>query len=162
MSRTISPAPVRKSVRVAASPTRAFEVFTAGVGLWWPETHHIGRAEYDTHVIEPRVGGRWYERGVDGSECDIGHVLAWDPPTRLVLAWQLNAEWKYNPDLVTEVEVLFTPDGEGGTRVALEHRKLERLGDAAVDLREKIDAPGGWSALLQLFAQSASNEERLK
>ena len=85
MHRTISPAPVRKSVRVAAPQERAFEVFTAGIGRWWPKSHHIGAADLDTFVIEPRAGGRWYERGVDGSECEVGKVLAWEPPARLVL-----------------------------------------------------------------------------
>jgi uncharacterized protein YndB with AHSA1/START domain len=153
---TISPAPVRRSVRVGASRERAFEVFTAGVGRWWPKTHHIGAAELDTLVIEPRQGGRWYERGVDGSECEVGKVLVWDPPARLVLCWQLSAEWKYDPDLITEVEVRFIADGANATRVELEHRNLERFGERAEAMRQQIDGPDGWSGLLQLFAQSAA------
>ena len=155
-NRTIMPEPVRKSVRVAVSPQRAFEVFTAGVGRWWPKSHHIGSAELDTQVIEPKAGGRWFERGVDGAECEIGKVLAWEPPSRLVLGWQLNADWKFDPDLVTEVEVRFLPDGANATRVELEHRNLERLRDRAEALRQQIDSPEGWGGLLQLFAQCAS------
>lgn len=103
-------------------------------------------------VIEPRVGGRWFERGNDGSECDWGRVLVWEPPVRVVLAWQLDSEWHYNPELRTEVEVRFIAESAEATRVELEHRYLERLGDQGPVLREKIDAPGGWSALLGLYA----------
>jgi uncharacterized protein YndB with AHSA1/START domain len=156
MQRTIMPAPVRKSVRVSAPRERAFEVFTAGIGRWWPKTHHIGAADLDTHVIEPRQGGRWFERCVDGSECEVGKVLVWDPPARLVLAWQLNADWKYDPNLITEVDVQFIAESASDTRVELEHRNLERMGDGVDTIRQKIDAPDGWGALLQLFAQSAT------
>jgi len=157
MNQTVMPAPVRKSVRVDAPPERAFEVFTAGIGRWWPKSHHIGAAELDAPVIEPKAGGRWYERGVDGVECEIGKVLVWEPPARLVLAWQLTADWKYDRNLVTEVEVRFIPDGAGATRVKLEHRNLERYGDRTDVLRGQIDSAGGWSSLLQLFAEAAAH-----
>jgi uncharacterized protein YndB with AHSA1/START domain len=157
MSLTITPAPVRKSVRVGVPPARAFEVFTAAIGRWWPSTHSIGASAFETQVIEPRQGGRWFERGVDGVECDIGTVLVWEPPARLVLGWQLNSEWRFDPGLVTEVEVNFISDGENATRVELEHRHLERLGDRAEALRQRIDAPSGWGGLLQLFAQCANS-----
>jgi uncharacterized protein YndB with AHSA1/START domain len=156
MSQIVMPAPVRKSVRVNAPPDRAFEVFTTGIGRWWPKSHHIGASELETHVIEPKAGGRWYERGVDGVECEIGRVLLWEPPARLVLGWQLTADWKYDRNLVTEVEVRFIPDGASATRVELEHRNLERFGDRADVLRTQIDSPEGWGGLLQLFAQAAT------
>jgi uncharacterized protein YndB with AHSA1/START domain len=155
MNQTIAPAPVRKSVRVNAPPRRAFEVFTAGIGRWWPKSHHIGASDLDTHVIEPKTGGRWFERGVDGIECEIGKVLVWEPPSRLVLSWQLTPDWKYDAHLITEVEVRFSPDGADATRVELEHRNLERFGPRAEALRQQIDSPDGWGALLQLFAQAA-------
>ena len=94
-------------------------MFTSGIGRWWPKTHKIGPADLDRPVIEPQAGGRWYELDSDGSECEIGKVAVWDPPARLVLIWQLNAEWKFDPDLATEVEVQFTPEGSG-TRVRLD------------------------------------------
>lgn len=156
MQRTIMPAPVRKSIRVDAPRERAFDVFTAGIGRWWPKSHHIGAADLDTLVFEPREGGRWFERGVDGSECEVGKVLVWDPPARLVLAWQLTPEFKYDPDLVTEVEVQFIAEGANATRVELEHRNLERFGDRVDAMRQQIDGPGGWGDLLQLFAQAAT------
>jgi uncharacterized protein YndB with AHSA1/START domain len=118
--------------------------------------HDVGASELDAPVIEPKAGGRWYERSVDGVECEIGKVLVWEPPTRLVLIWQLTADWKYDRNLVTEVEVRFIPDGAGATRVELEHRNLDRYGDRADTVRQQIDAPDGWNGLLQLFAQAAA------
>jgi uncharacterized protein YndB with AHSA1/START domain len=155
MNLHVQPAPVRKTIFVASAPERAFDVFANGIGRWWPRSHKIGPADLDAPVIEPREGGRWYERDVDGSECEIGKVLVWDPPVRLVLAWQLTPDWKFDPDLVTEVEVTFTPEGDG-TRVDLEHRHLERMGERAEAARQAIDAPGGWGLLLQLFSETAA------
>ena len=157
MSAQIRPAPVRKSIRVSASPDRAFEVFTAGIGRWWPKSHKIGLADLDRPVIEPRAGGRWYELDVDGSECELGKVAVWDPPARLVLIWQLTPEFKYDPDLITEVEVTFTAEG-AGTLVELEHRDLERLGDKAEAMAEIVSGPGGWPALLALFAEESAKQ----
>lgn len=156
MSTTIRPAPVRKSIYVAASPEHAFDTFANGIGRWWPKTHKIGPADLDRPVIEPKAGGRWYELDVDGSECEIGKVSVWEPPARLVLIWQLTPEFTYDPDLITEVEVQFTREGDG-TRVDLEHRDLERMGEKADAMRESVSGPGGWPALLQLFAEEAKN-----
>ena len=155
MSSQIRPAPVRKSIFVDAPQALAFDVFTSGIGRWWPKSHKIGPADLDRPVIEPRSGGRWYELDTDGTQCEIGKVVTWEPPARLVLTWQLNAEFKFDPHLVTEVEVQFTPEGSG-TRVNLEHRHLERLGETAEALREAVDSPGGWSGLLQLYAEAAA------
>jgi len=154
MNTQIRPAPVRKSIQVNATPEHAFDTFANGIGRWWPKTHKIGPADLDRPVIEPRSGGRWYELDVDGSECEIGKVAVGEPPVRLVLIWQLTPEFTFDPDLITEVEVTFTPEGDG-TRVDLEHRDLERLGDKADAMRETVSGPGGWPGLLQLFATSA-------
>jgi uncharacterized protein YndB with AHSA1/START domain len=161
MNQTVMPTPVRKSVRVNAPLECAFEVFTAGIGRWWPKSHHIGASDLDAPVIEPKAGGRWYERGVDGTECEIGKVLVWEPPTRLVLAWQLTADWKYDRNLITEVEVRFIADGPGATRVELEHRNLECFGDRADTVRQQIDAADGWNGLLQLFAQATAQHQEV-
>jgi uncharacterized protein YndB with AHSA1/START domain len=155
MSTQIRPAPVRKSVFVNAPQAHAFEVFTSGMGQWWPKSHKLGEVELDRQIIEPQQGGRWYQLNVDGSECEVGTVAAWDPPARLLLIWQLNAEWTFDRDLATEVEVRFTPEGSG-TRIELEHRNLERLGDTAEGFREAIDSDGGWSGLLALYAEAAA------
>jgi uncharacterized protein YndB with AHSA1/START domain len=151
MTGTIAPAPVRKTVRVNASPARAFEVFTAGMSRWWLKTHHIAAEPFAAVVIEPRPGGRWYERAEGGAECDWGRVLAWEPPHRLLLAWQIDAQWKYDASFVTEVEVRFIADGANATRVELEHRNLERYAELAEKTRGMLDSPGGWGGLLERF-----------
>jgi uncharacterized protein YndB with AHSA1/START domain len=106
-------------------------------------------------VLEAGAGGRWYSVCQDGSECDVGKVLVWEPPGRLVLAWQITAQWQYDPSFVTEVEVAFVAEGPKRTRVTLEHRNLERYGDHAAAFRKSIDDAGGWGLLLDSFARSA-------
>ena len=155
MNRTITVAPVRKTVRVNAAPAHAFEAFALRLGRWWPASHSIGRAPLKDVVIEPRAGGRWYELGQDGSECDWGIVLAWEPPGRLLLGWHLDAEFRHDPAAATEVELRFIAESPAVTRVELEHRGLERLGDQADLLRGKIDSPGGWTGLLERYREAA-------
>ncbi len=147
----IRPAPVRKSVTVAADPARAFKVFTADIGLWWPPTHTIGATPATSSVIEPGVGGRCYGIGEDGAQAHWGDVLVWSPPDRVVLAWRVTTQWTYDPDLTTEVDVTFTAVGEGRTRVDLEHRHLERLGEGAEGARETFESPNGWGRILDLY-----------
>ncbi len=146
---------LQKQVIVEAPADRAFRIFTEKFDQWWPRGHHIGKADMKTAVMETRANGRWYEVGVDGSECDWGRVLVWDPPRRVVLAWQLNGKWEYDPLLVTEVEVTFTPLGAGSTRVELEHRNLERFGEHEEAVRKSIGADEGWGGLLRLYAEAA-------
>jgi uncharacterized protein YndB with AHSA1/START domain len=150
-------APVRKSVTVNAPAARAFQVFTAGFDTWWPRSHHIGKAPMKKAIIEERAGGRCYSEQTDGTECDWGSVLVWEPPHRLVIAWQITPQWQFEPDIAraSEVEVRFTPEGDNVTRVDLEHRRLERHGAGADAVRSAIDSPNGWSGLMQLFAGQA-------
>ncbi|PSJ53713.1 SRPBCC family protein [Kumtagia ephedrae] len=151
MNAMIKSAPVRKSTTVEVPIAKAFDVFTAGFGRWWPATHSIGTSPLRKAVIEPRAGGRWYEIGDDGSECDWGEVLRWEAPTLLVLAWRIGADWRYDAALHTEVEVRFVPVGDQQTRVELEHRLLENMGDAAEAARRAYDAEGGWPGLLAAY-----------
>jgi len=148
----ITPAPVRKTIRVNVPPARAFEVFTARFGQWWPKSHHIAAAEMQNVVIEPRPGGRWYEIGVDGAECDWGKVLAWEPPARVVLSWHLNGKFQIDENVESEVDVRFIADGADATRVELEHRIAAP--DAEI-IRAAVDAPNGWTGLLDLYAKNA-------
>ena len=143
---------VRKTVTVDAPIDKAFDVFTEGIDKWWTRAHHIGEAELEKVVMESKVGGRWYEVGTDGSECNWGKVLVWEPPARLVLAWQLTAEWSYDPEFVTELEVRFEALGPNRTRVDLEHRGLENYGSDTEKLRQQLDSPGGWQGLLDAYA----------
>jgi Activator of Hsp90 ATPase homolog 1-like protein len=145
---------VRHSITVAAPQARAFTMFTEGFDRWWPRTHKIGAAELAEAVLEGREGGRWYERGVDGSECEWGTVLVWDPPARVVLDWQLSGEWAYDADIHTEVEVTFESEAPDRTKVTLEHRGLDAYGDQMDEVRGSVDSPGGWPGILELFAQS--------
>ena len=154
---TTTVAPVRKSVSVHASAAHAFKVYTEGFDTWWPRTHHIGKAPLEKAVIELRAGGRCYGLSIDGTECDWGTVLVWDPPHRLVLAWQITHEWGYEPDLAkaSEVDIRFIPEGPDMTRVELEHRHFERHGAGGESIREAVNKPDGWSGLLALFAGAA-------
>jgi uncharacterized protein YndB with AHSA1/START domain len=155
MTQDVSSA-VHKSITVAAPRQRAFEVFTAQLGSWWPKDYHIGQAAMADFIIEPRSGGRWYELGVDGSQCDTGRVLAFEPPERLVLAWHLNAQWQFDPDPAhaSEVEVRFIAEGPSHTRVELEHRGFERHGAGADAVRGSIGGDMGWTHVLELFARA--------
>jgi uncharacterized protein YndB with AHSA1/START domain len=157
LNRQISIAPVRRSVTVAAGAQRAFEVFTAGINRWWPKSHGIGATPVLESVIEPFEGGRWYSRHEDGSEVVVGHVRVWQPPERLVVSWEISADWK--PDarvaLASEVELRFIAESAASTRVELEHRNFERMGAAAGEKMRK-DVNGGWPTLLELFAKSAA------
>jgi uncharacterized protein YndB with AHSA1/START domain len=145
----IAPAAIRKTIEVNVPIQRAFDVFASRMGDWWHKEHSIavGTKQKDV-VIEPRAGGRWYEVGVDGSEHQWGHVIAYDPPRRLLLAWQLTREFAFDPTFETPVEISFE-EIAGGTRVTLEHRELERMGIGADATLESMD--GGWGFLLELF-----------
>jgi hypothetical protein len=148
---------VRKSIIVKTGVERAFRVFTEGIDTWWPRTHHIGASPMKRTILEGRSGGRCYTEQEDGTECDWGQVLDWDPPRRFVMAWQVSPMWQYEPDLTrsSEVEVRFTAERDGSTRVDLEHRHFERHGTGWEQMRAQIDAEGGWGGMLQMFATKA-------
>jgi Activator of Hsp90 ATPase homolog 1-like protein len=154
---TASETPVRKSVTVQASVDKAFRVFTEGLDTWWPRTHHIGKSPMTKGVMEGFVGGRCYSEQADGTDCDWGKILVWEPPSRFVMAWQVTHAWGYEPDLAkaSEVEVRFTPEPDGSTRVDLEHRYFERHGEGWEVMRTSIDSPGGWGGLLVLYSAKA-------
>src|SRR4026209_745747 len=139
-SANADPNSVRKVSMVRASPAVAWRVFTEQMGAWWPLTvYKIGKANAIDAVIEPRVGGRWYERGDDGSTCDWGRVLVWEPPSRLVLSWDVSSDWQYDPELKTVIEIRFIAAGEDGTRVELEHRELDCYGARREEMRRIFD-----------------------
>jgi uncharacterized protein YndB with AHSA1/START domain len=160
MSRSPTVPAIRGTRTVAVPVDRAFRIFTDSFHSWWPADYHIGKAEMAQAIIEPRAGGRWYERGVDGSECDWGRVLAWEPPHRLVLTWQINGDWRYDPDPehASEVEVRFTAAGPGQTTVELEHRLIDRL-VASQAIQAAVGGDGGWSSILDRFAAAATSSQ---
>jgi uncharacterized protein YndB with AHSA1/START domain len=149
---------VRKKLIVNAPLQHVFRIFTEGQNSWWPRGHHIGSHPEFTAILEPKVGGRWYERGGDGSECNWGCVLAWEPPHRLVLTWDINSDWKYDSGLGTEVEINFIEEDKARTRVELEHRKLERYGDKAEMMRALFESDGAWVTMLAAMAKVAEQK----
>jgi uncharacterized protein YndB with AHSA1/START domain len=151
---TIALAPVRKSIRVKASQAHAFDVFTSGLDRWWPRDHGIGRKPMKSMVMETRLGGRWYELAEDGSRADVGKITVWEPPARFVMSWDINSQWQPDTTIGSEVEVRFIAEGADATRVELEHRKFEQMGDeAGAKMRKDVD--GGWPGLLQIFKSKA-------
>jgi uncharacterized protein YndB with AHSA1/START domain len=146
-------APVVRRVTVKASPERAFQLFARQMGRWWPTGQTIGKSPHVEIVIEPRAGGRWFERDAQGAETEWGKVLAWEPPARLLLGWQLNSRFAYDPELLTEVELTFAPAASRGATVTLEHRNLERFGDDAEKLAGQLGS--GWPKHLGEFAAYA-------
>jgi Activator of Hsp90 ATPase homolog 1-like protein len=151
---------VVRSVSVPLSQARTFELFTARMTEFWPKEHSIGSSEIAEVVIEPRVGGRWFERGVDGSECPWGRVASWDPPRQVVLLWQVSANWQFDPRFETEVEVTFTDESGDRTHVELRHRNLQRYGDRAEEMRAIFDDPKGWAGTLAGLVDLANAEKQ--
>jgi hypothetical protein len=155
MDNSITVAPIREQIRVEAKPQKAFEVFATKMGRWWNPAYTINSSPLRDVKVEGKRGGRWFEVGEDGSQCDWGKVLVWEASAGLVLAWQINADWKFDPALVTEIEVRFAADG-AGTRLELEHRNLDRYGDKAEAMRAMLGSPDGWPDLLKRFGEAAA------
>ncbi len=156
----IDPNSVKKAVEVQAAQETAWRVFTQKMGTWWPlAVYKIGKAKAIDAVIEPYPGGRWYERGDDGSTCQWGTVLAWEPYSRLILSWDISADWQPDPTLKTEIEVRFIARGVNTTRVELEHRHLDRYGARRDEMRHIFDSEGDWGRVLAGFAQVAERHE---
>ena len=154
---------VFKSVRVKAPIQRAWSVFVEQMETWWPATHHIGKTPFEAIFVEPRVGGRWYERNAEGQQCDWGTVLAWEPPHRVTFSWHVGPghdqpDWVCDPDIskASEVEIRFTDEGQGTTLVELTHSKLERHGEGAAQLRDVFDGPGAWAGILELYSKKVN------
>lgn len=142
--------PIRKTAILEVGVERAFEVFTSRIGDWWPTATHSIHGEHVAEVVfERREGGRVFERTAGGEEADWARILAWEPPSRIVL------EWRVDPTAAapTEVEVRFRAEN-GGTRVELVHRGWERLGDAGEDGRRSYD--GGWDGVLDRYREHAN------
>jgi len=165
MANTAEETAVRKSIRVQAQVERAFSVFVEQMETWWPATHHIAKTPFEAIFVEPRVGGRWYERNASGEQCDWGKVLAWDPPHRVAFSWHVGPghdqpDWVCNPDpaMASEVEIRFTSEAPGTTLVELEHSKLERHGEGWQQLRAVFDSPGAWSGILAIYAKAVEGD----
>lgn len=143
---------MRASIVVGVPIDHAFRVFTAEMTSWWPADHHIAQVPLAAAILEPRVGGRWYELGIDGSECEWGMVLAWDPPRHMAVSWHLDGDFRYDPDATrsSRIDVRFRTQPDGSTLVELEHSGLDRHGPTWRRLRDSVS--GGWIGLLRQFA----------
>jgi uncharacterized protein YndB with AHSA1/START domain len=159
MRRTVTIAPVRKTIRVKAPIAHAFEVFTSGLTRWWPHDHSVGKKPLEKVLMEPRLGGRWLEISKDGTETPVATITHWEPPHRLVLLWQINAQWKPDLTMKSEVDVRFTADGPDATNVELVHHKFEIMGaEAGASMRKDVDR--GWPGLIARFAEAAERNIR--
>jgi uncharacterized protein YndB with AHSA1/START domain len=150
---------VTTSTVVEAPIARAFTVFTEEMGTWWPKEHHIMQAPLAEMVFEPRVGGSIYDRGTDGTECRWARVLAFEPPHRLVISWDISLEWQIETDhdKTSEVEIRFIADGPDRTQVELEHRHIDRHGEGWEKMRDSVGSPDGWQVGLGRFAAAAAS-----
>jgi uncharacterized protein YndB with AHSA1/START domain len=157
MTTTAPIPPITGTVTVEVPVDQAFRVFTGSIDEWWPHQFHIGRADVAEVVLETHENGRWYERGVDGTECDWGRVLVWGPPNLLVFTWQINGSWQFDPDPAhaSEIHARFTATGPARTTVEIEHRGFERL-DGGGTINDAIRGGGGWVFLLDGFATTVA------
>ena len=146
---------VQASIVVEAPLERAFSVFTEGIGSWFPREYNLMDTDIVERVFEPRVGGRIYDRGADGSECHWARVLAYEPPDRVVFSWDIDPRWQIetDPAKTSEVEVRFVSEGKERTRVELEHRNLDRHGEGWEQTRESVGGDGGWPGCLRSYAE---------
>jgi hypothetical protein len=155
MSEPVAIAPVRKTVHVKAPIDHAFEVFTSGLTRWWPHDHGVGKKPITKVMMEPWLGGRWLEISADGSETTVATITVWEPPRRVVLIWQINAQWKPDVTMKSEVDVRFAADGPDATNVELRHHKFETMGpEAGASMRKDVDR--GWPGLMERFAREAA------
>jgi uncharacterized protein YndB with AHSA1/START domain len=145
---------VRHSVEVDVPIEKAFTVFTEDFGGFKPPEHNLLGVAIATTVFETKVGGHVYDIGVDGSECRWARVMVFEPPHRVVISWDIGPDWQITSDVdrTSEVEVRFTAESPGRTRVELEHRHLTRHGTGWENLRDGVNGDGGWPLYLQRYA----------
>jgi uncharacterized protein YndB with AHSA1/START domain len=155
MSSAAATTSIRHEIVVQAPVERAFSVFTNDFGRFKPREHNLLAVDIAETIFEPREGGHLYDRGVDGSECRWARVLAYEPPDRVVISWDIDPRWQLetDPERTSEVEVRFIPEAADRTRVELEHRNLDRHGDGWESVREGVDSEGGWPLYLGRFAE---------
>jgi hypothetical protein len=142
-------APLMLAFEVDCPPERAFALWTERISTWWPADHTASGEAGVTVVLEPGIGGRLFERTPEGEEIPWGEVTLWDPPHRLGYLWHLRAD---RAD-ATDVEIAFVAQPDGTTRVEVEHRGWERLGDRGATWRARNER--GWSTLIPHYEEVA-------
>ena len=162
MTTPASETAVRTEIVVKAPVDKAFRLFTDKFDQIKPRDHTMLDVDISESVLEPRVGGRVYDRGVDGSECRWARVLAYEPPSRLILSWDLNPRWQIesDPDRTSEWEVSFTAESDSRTRVEIVHRNLERHGEGWESVRDGVGSEQGWPLYLRRFHDLCSRRTR--
>jgi uncharacterized protein YndB with AHSA1/START domain len=160
MSTQAADTTVNHSIVVEAPIERAFKVFTEDFGKFKPAQHNLLRSPIAETVFEPRVGGHLYDRGVDGTECRWARVLAYEPPSRVLLSWNISPQWQIetDPGKTSEWEVRFTAETPHRTRVEIEHRHLDRHGDGWESVRAGVGGDGGWPLYLRQYADLVGSE----
>jgi uncharacterized protein YndB with AHSA1/START domain len=143
--------PLRLSYEIRCSPEHAFEVWTTRVSTWWPKGHSASGDPDTLVVLEPRQGGRIFERTPDGTEIDWGQITLWNPPHQLGYAWHITRD---RSD-ATDVELTFVGLGDGTTRLDIVHTGWERLGVEGAVFREANT--NGWGALVPNFILAAES-----
>ena len=161
MTTETDPTMVRSEVVVDAAQDRAFKLFTEQFDKIKPREHNMLGVDIAESVFEPRAGGRIYDRGIDGSECQWARVLTYEPPERIVFTWDISPHWQLETDLsrASEVEIRFIAESEERTRVALEHRHLDRHGDGWEGLRAGVEGDGGWPLYLARYAEQVATTD---
>ena len=164
MSQQTAATAIRHSITVGAPIERAFAVFTQDFGRFKPPEHNLLGVEIVETVFEGHVGGHLYDRGVDGSECRWARILAYDPPHRLVISWDISPYWQIesDPERTSEVEVRFVAEAPDRTRVDLEHRHLHHHGEGWEGVREGVDGDQGWPLYLARFAALLGGDHDLE
>jgi uncharacterized protein YndB with AHSA1/START domain len=148
---------IRTEIVVEAPIERAFRAFVEDFDRIKPREHNMLGVDIEETVFEPRAGGRIYDRGTDGSECEWAGVIAYEPPDRVVFSWDISPYWRPETDLdkTSEVEVRFVAESPERTRVELEHRHLDRHGESWEGLRDGVAGPDGWPLYLQRYGTIA-------
>jgi hypothetical protein len=158
MNVSLAIAPVRKTIRVNAPIDHAFKTFTEGLTRWWPSNHGVGKKPIAKVFMEPHLGGHWVEMCEDGTRTEVATITVWEPPHHFAMTWQVNAQWKPDAAMKSEVDVRFTADGPDATNVELVHHKFETMGtEGGASMRKDVD--GGWPKHLANFAAEAERSK---
>ena len=150
--------PIRKSIVVNTGVERAFALFIDQFDAIKPREHNLLSVPIAKTVFEPRAGGHVYDVGIDGSRCEWSRVLAYEPPSRVVISWDIGPTWQLeaDPAKTSEVEVRFIAESDDRTRVELEHRHLDRHGEGWQAVADGVDGDAGWPLYLSRYGELAA------
>lgn len=148
--------PLRMAFDVECAAQDAFDLWTQRSAAWWPTMHTVSAEPGVRVIFEGQPGGRIFERTPTGREIEWGQVTVWEPPSRLAYSWHIRAD---RAD-ATDVEIRFVETAGGRTRVEIEHRGWERLGDRGRSWR-RVNK-GGWDGVLPSYVAECQRISRLR